>query len=161
MARAVHTNSDRSNRPLIAVNCAAIPASLMEAELFGHVKGAFTGAISDRKGYFERADGSTLLLDEIGEIDQGLQVKLLRVLQERQVCRIGDGSPVDLDFRLIAATQRNLAQDVADGRFRQDLFYRLNVFPVTLPPLRERPEDIEPLVNHFLGILSKGKMMPS
>jgi two-component system response regulator AtoC len=155
VARAVHTNSDRARRPLISVNCGAIPATLIEAELFGHVKGAFTGAVGDRKGYFERAHGSTLFLDEIGELNLDLQVKLLRVLQEKQICRIGDSRPVDLDFRLIAASQWDLAREAKEGRFRQDLFYRLNVFPVTLPPLRERPEDIEPLVNHLLGRFSR------
>jgi two-component system, NtrC family, response regulator AtoC len=154
-ARAVHHHSARGQRAMIAVNCAAIPASLIEAELFGHVKGAFTGATGDRKGYFERADGSTLFLDEIGELPLDLQVKFLRVLQEHQIFRVGESRPHRVDFRLIAATQRDLAQDVRDHHFRQDLFYRLNVFPVTLPPLRERPEDVAPLVEHFLDRISR------
>ncbi|HUT55951.1 MAG TPA: sigma-54 dependent transcriptional regulator [bacterium] len=158
VARAVHTNSPRSDLPLIAVNCAAIPATLMEAELFGHVKGAFTGAVGDRKGYFERADGSTLFLDEIGELNIDLQVKLLRVLQERQISRVGDPRPVGLDFRLIAATQRDLTLEVKEGRFRQDLYYRLSVFPVSLPPLRERPEDVEPLIANCLKKLGRGDL---
>jgi two-component system, NtrC family, response regulator AtoC len=151
VARAVHTNSDRAGRPLIPVNCGAIPASLMEAEFFGHVKGAYTGAVSDQKGYFERADGSTLFLDEIGELPRDLQVKLLRALQESQINRVGDSKLMSLDFRLIAATQRDLEVEVKAGRFREDLYYRLNVFPVRLPPLRERSEDIPLLVDHFLS----------
>lgn len=151
VARAVHTNSERAGRPLIAVNCGAIPATLMESEFFGHVKGAFTGAISDHKGYFERADQSTLFLDEIGELPRELQVKLLRALQEGQINRVGDSRLISMDFRLIAATQRDLEIEHREGRFREDLYYRLNVFPVRLPPLRERSEDIPLLVDHFLN----------
>jgi DNA-binding NtrC family response regulator len=161
VARAVHTNSDRSHRPLIAVNCGAIPPSLIESEFFGHVKGAFTGAVSDHKGFFERADRSTLFLDEIGELPMDLQVKLLRVLQEGQINRVGDSCTIDLDFRLIVATQRNLDEEVRTGRFRQDLYYRLNVFPIKLPPLRERSEDIPALVGHFLKLSPRPGMRMS
>ncbi len=150
VARAIHTNSPRAHRPLIAVNCGAIPATLMESEFFGHVKGSFTGAVADHKGFFERADGSTLFLDEIGELPRELQVKLLRALQEGQIIPIGGSRPISLDFRLIAATSRDLESEVKQGRFREDLFYRIHVFPVRLPPLRERCEDIPLLVEHFL-----------
>jgi len=155
VARAIHNNSDRADRPLIAVNCGAIPPTLMEAEFFGHVKGAFTGAVRDRRGFFERADGSTLFLDEVGELPPDLQVKLLRALQERQVTKLGDGRVIDVDFRLIAATQRDLGEDIKEGRFRQDLYYRLHVVPVHVPPLRDRPEDVRPLVELFLSKSSR------
>jgi DNA-binding NtrC family response regulator len=151
VARAVHTNSDRSHRPMIAVNSSAIPPALMESEFFGHVRGAFTGAVGDHKGFFERADGSTLFLDEIGELPLELQVKLLRAIQDEQVSRVGGSRPIDLDFRLIAATQRDLDKETRAGRFRQDLYYRLNIINIALPPLRDRPEDIPPLVRHFIG----------
>jgi len=149
IARAIHSASKRSDRPLIKVNCAALPANLVESELFGHEKGAFTGAIARRVGRFELADGGTLFLDEIGEIPPEVQVKLLRVLQEREIDRVGGKLPIKVDVRVIAATNRKLLQEVANKAFREDLFYRLNVFPIQMPPLRERPEDI-PLLARFL-----------
>lgn len=155
VARALHNNSDRAKRPLIAVNCAAISPALMESEFFGHVKGSFTSAHADHKGYFERAHNSTLFLDEIGELPIELQAKLLRVLQEGQINRVGESRPIDLDVRLIAATQKDLAQEVKQGRFRKDLFYRLNTFMVVLPPLRERLHDVPILVKLFMSRSAK------
>ena len=149
IARAIHYASQRKNQPLIKVNCAALPANLIESELFGHEKGAFTGALAKRIGRFELAHGGTLFLDEIGEIPLDIQVKLLRVLQEREFERVGGQIPIKVDVRVIAATNRNLLREVAEKNFREDLFYRLNVFPLTTPPLRERLEDI-PLLVHFL-----------
>jgi formate hydrogenlyase transcriptional activator len=149
IARAVHSASKRRDKPLIKVNCAALPAGLVESELFGHEKGAFSGAIARRQGRFELADGGTLFLDEIGELPAEAQVKLLRVLQEREFDRVGGTVPIKVDVRVIAATNRDLLQEVQEKRFREDLYYRLNVFPVRLPPLRERPDDI-PLLAHFL-----------
>jgi PAS domain S-box-containing protein len=149
IARAVHSASPRKDKPLIKVNCAALPAGLVESELFGHEKGAFSGAIAKRLGRFELADGGTIFLDEIGEVPAEAQVKLLRVLQEREFDRVGGTAPVRVDVRVIAATNRDLLQEVRDKRFREDLYYRLNVFPIRLPPLRERPDDI-PLLVHFL-----------
>jgi PAS domain S-box-containing protein len=151
IARAVHSNSGRKDRPLIKVNCAALPAGLIESELFGHEKGAFTGALERRIGRFELAHGGTLFLDEIGELSPEVQVKLLRVLQEREFERIGGSATIKVDVRVIAATNRDLAKGVADGTFRQDLYYRLNVFPVVLPPLRERPDDVPLLVHYFVA----------
>lgn len=150
IAHAIHDNSRRRERPLIKVNCAAISAGLVESELFGHEKGAFTGALQARKGRFELADGGTLLLDEIGELAPETQVKLLRVLQEQEFERVGSGTPIRVDVRIIAATNRDLARRVAEGQFREDLFYRLNVFPIEVPPLRERSGDIPLLARHFL-----------
>jgi PAS domain S-box-containing protein len=150
IARAIHQSSARSERPLIRVNCAAVPRELFESEFFGHVKGAFTGAVRDRAGRFELADGGTLFLDEIGEIPLELQSKLLRVLQEGQFERVGSDRTVEVDVRIIAATNRDLRQEVAHGRFREDLYFRLNVFPIAAVPLRERPEDIPLLATHFL-----------
>jgi transcriptional regulator with GAF, ATPase, and Fis domain len=150
VARALHDASPRRNKPLIRVNCAAISAELFESEFFGHAKGAFTGAVKDRVGRFQLADGGTIFLDEIGELPLGLQGKLLRVLQEKQFERVGEDRSRTVDVRVIAATNRDLAAEVETGNFRQDLFYRLSVFPIHLPPLRERPEDIEPLARHFL-----------
>lgn len=150
IARAVHSYSKRKDRPLIKVNCAALPSGLIESELFGHEKGAFTGATEKRIGRFELADGGTLFLDEIGEIPPEVQVKLLRVLQEREFERVGGNKTIRVDVRLIAATNRDLPKFVVEGKFRQDLYYRLNVFPVYLPPLRERPEDIPLLVHYFV-----------
>lgn len=149
IARAVHSASKRRDKPLIKINCAALPAGLVESELFGHEKGAFTGAIAKRIGRFELADGGTIFLDEIGEIPLEVQVKLLRVLQEREFDRVGGKSPIEVDVRVIAATNRDLFQAVAEKTFREDLFYRLNVFPLLTPPLRNRAEDI-PLLVSFL-----------
>jgi len=153
IARAIHAASPRKNRPLIKVNCAALPSSLIESELFGHEKGAFTGATSKRIGRFELAEGGTLFLDEIGEIPLEVQVKLLRVIQEREFERVGGQMPIKMDVRVITATNRNLLQEVAGKKFREDLFYRLNVFPLTTPPLRERLEDIPLLVKFLIGKL--------
>jgi DNA-binding NtrC family response regulator len=149
MARRVHVKSRRASRPFISVNCAAIPENLLESELFGHEKGAFTGAVARRIGKFEEANGGTLLLDEISEMDGRLQAKLLRALQEREIDRVGGGKPVKVDIRVIATSNRDLAQAAKDGRFREDLFYRLNVVNLRLPPLRERPGDIVALAEHF------------
>jgi transcriptional regulator with GAF, ATPase, and Fis domain len=150
VARAIHDQSVRRQRPLITVNCASIPRELFESEFFGHVKGAFTGALRDRAGRFQAADGGTLLLDEVGEIPLDLQAKLLRVLQEGRFERVGEEATRTVDVRIIAATNRDLQDDVAAGRFRRDLFYRLSVFPITLPPLRERVEDIGRLATYFI-----------
>ena len=154
VARAIHERSDRSERPLIRVNCAAIPAELFESEFFGHVKGSFTGAVKDRAGRFELADGGTIFLDEVGEIPIALQSKLLRVLQEGQYERVGDESTKKVDVRIIAATNKNLQDEVEVGNFREDLYFRLNVFPVNVIPLRERLDDIPLLAQHFLSVLS-------
>lgn len=151
VARAIHFNSDRKNGPFVAVNCAAIPENLLETELFGYVKGAFTGANQNKKGLFEEADKGTLFLDEIGELPPALQVKLLRVLQENEVRRVGATKPTKVDVRVIAASVKNLEEEVKSGRFRDDLFYRLNVLHIHLPPLRERKDDIPLLVEHFLN----------
>jgi len=150
IARAIHSASPRKNNPLIKVNCAALPSGLVESELFGHEKGAFTGAIAKRIGRFELANGGTLFLDEIGEIPLEVQVKLLRVLQEREFERVGGQTPIKVDVRIIAATNRNLLHEVSEKNFREDLFYRLNVFPLTTPPLRERLDDIPQLVNFMI-----------
>lgn len=155
VARALHFNSSRAGNPFIAVNCGAIPENLLESELFGHAKGAFTDAIRMKKGLFEEADGGTLFLDEIGELPPQLQVKLLRVLQEGEIRRIGESKPIKVDVRIIAATVKDLAKEVIEGRFRDDLYYRLNVLPIHIPPLRERKEDIPLLVNHFIKKYSK------
>jgi transcriptional regulator with GAF, ATPase, and Fis domain len=149
IARAIHSTSKRKDKPLIKVNCAALPSGLVESELFGHEKGAFSGAIARRLGRFELADGGTIFLDEIGELPAEAQVKLLRVLQEREFDRVGGDAPIRVDVRVIAATNRDLLKEVQEKTFREDLFYRLNVFPVSLPPLRERRDDI-PLLVHFL-----------
>jgi formate hydrogenlyase transcriptional activator len=151
VARAIHRRSKRSARAFIAVNCAAIPRDLIASELFGHEKGAFTGAVQRRLGRFELADGGTIFLDEVGELAAETQVALLRVLQEREFERVGGGERIRVDVRVIAATNRDLSAEVAEGTFRQDLFYRLNVFPLDVPPLRERREDIPLLVEYFIG----------
>ena len=160
IARAIHEASRRSGRPLIRVNCAAIPRDLFESEFFGHAKGAFTGAIRDRIGRFELADGGTLFLDEVGEIPLDLQSKLLRVLQERVFERIGEAKTRAVDVRLVAATNRDLGAEVRRGRFREDLFFRLNVFPIQVRPLRERPEDIAPIAQHFLQAAARRLRVP-
>jgi two-component system response regulator FlrC len=150
IARYIHRNSDRSSGPFVAVNCAALPETLLESELFGHEKGAFTGAIGRKKGKFELAQNGTLLLDEISEMAVSVQAKLLRVLQEREVDRVGGQTPIQVDVRVLATTNRDLAEEVKAGNFRQDLYYRLNVVPLHLPPLRRRPEDVVHLAVHFL-----------
>ena len=155
VARAIHVASERRDRPMLAVNCAALSESLLESELFGHEKGAFTGADRLRRGRFELADGGTLLLDEISEIAPGLQAKLLRVLQENQFERVGSSLTQQVDVRVIATTNRNLEEEVAAGKFRQDLYYRLNVVPIELPSLRNRLEDIPELSRHFLHLVAK------
>ncbi len=156
-ARYIHEQSSRADKPFIAINCAAIPETMLESILFGHEKGTFTGAIAARAGKFEQANGGTLLLDEISEMDLGLQAKLLRVIQEKEVERLGSNKTVALDVRLLATTNRNLKAEVAAGRFREDLFYRLNVFPLNLPPLRERTGDIVPLAQRFIDQFEPGK----
>jgi len=150
VARALHYHSDRSQLPFMPVNCGAIPENLLESELFGHSKGAFTDAIRMKKGLFEEADGGTLFLDEIGELPPQLQVKLLRVLQDGEIRRVGEAKAIQIDVRIVAATVKDLVKEVNEGRFRDDLFYRLNVVPVHIPPLRERKEDIPLLVTHFI-----------
>jgi len=150
IARALHYASPRAGGPLVKVNCAALAESLLEAELFGHEKGAFTGAVASRKGRFEVADGGSIFLDEIGDLPPHLQVKLLRVLQEREFERVGSSRPIKVDVRLLAATHRDLEALVREGRFREDLYYRINVVTIALPPLRERREDLPPLIEHFL-----------
>ncbi len=150
VARAIHSRGARKGQPFVAINCGAIPENLLESELFGHKKGSFTDATADRRGLFEEASGGTLFLDEIGELPLNLQVKLLRVLQEEHIRRIGDSRDVKVDVRIIAATHRDLAAEAKAGRFREDLFYRINVLPILIPPLRARKEDVHLLIDHFL-----------
>jgi two-component system NtrC family response regulator len=157
VARALHYRSPRASRPFLPVNCAAIPRELLESELFGHVKGSFTGAVRDRAGKFEEAGGGTLFLDEIGELPVELQAKILRVLQEKEVTPVGANQPIRVDVRIVAATNRDLEEEIEEGRFREDLYYRLAVVPIHLPSLRERPEDIPLLVAHFLKSLRPGE----
>ncbi len=150
IARAIHFNSSRAKKPFITINCSAIPENLMESELFGHVKGAFTGAVKDKAGKFEAADGGTIFLDEIGDIRKDLQVKLLRVLQEKSIDKVGSTQDINVDVRVIAATNILLETAIEEGKFREDLFYRISVIPILLPPLRERKDDITLLVQHFM-----------
>jgi two-component system nitrogen regulation response regulator NtrX len=159
VARAVHRLSTRAGAPFIEVNCAAIPSELIESELFGHIKGSFTGAVNDRAGKFELADRGTLFLDEIGDMSLAAQAKVLRVLEDGVVTRIGGSKPHAVDVRVIAATNKHLENEIAEGRFRQDLFYRLNVVPVSVPPLRDRREDIPALVQHFVNLLTQREGM--
>jgi two-component system nitrogen regulation response regulator NtrX len=155
VARAIHRHSPREKQPFVEVNCAAIPGELIESELFGHMKGSFTGAIADRAGKFEQANKGTLFLDEIGDMSMNAQAKVLRVLQDNVITRIGGQKPISVDVRVIAATNKSLEQEIAAGRFREDLYYRLNVVPIHVPPLREHREDIPALVNHFLLTMSE------
>jgi len=154
IARAIHRASPRATKAFVGINCAAIPEALLESELFGHVRGAFTGASGDKTGLFEHANGGTLLLDEIGELPIGLQAKLLRVLQEGEIRRVGDQKTRTVDVRVLAATARDLEAETRAGRFREDLFYRINVVVIELPPLRERQDDIAPLARHFAARLA-------
>src|SRR5437660_1150952 len=161
LARYVHSRSTRAKRPFISINCAAIPEHLLESELFGHEKGAFTGAIARRIGKFEEATGGTLLLDEISEMDVRLQSKLLRAIQERVIDRVGGTKPVPVDIRIIATSNRNLQEAVREGTFREDLLYRLNVVNLKIPPLRDRPADVLELAQHFVRIYAQANAMPS
>ncbi len=161
VARAIHRGSQRARKPFVEVNCAAIPGELIESELFGHVKGSFTGAISDRAGKFEQAHDGTLFLDEIGDMSQNAQAKVLRVLQDGLVTRIGGSKPVQVDVRVLAATNKDLVEEIAVGRFREDLYYRLNVVPVAVPSLRERQDDIPLLVRYFLQQFAERDGLPS
>ncbi|MCS7337379.1 MAG: sigma 54-interacting transcriptional regulator, partial [Verrucomicrobiae bacterium] len=161
VAQAIHYNSDRADGPFVRVHCAALPEALVESELFGHVRGAFTGAVRDRKGRFELADGGTLFLDEVGDVPPSIQVKLLRVLQEQEFERVGDTRTIRVNVRVIAATHRDLPSMIATGRFREDLYYRLNVFPIHIPPLRKRVADILPLAEHFLNLYARQHNKPA
>jgi two-component system nitrogen regulation response regulator NtrX len=161
VARAIHAQSPRAKQPFIEVNCAAIPSELIESELFGHMKGSFTGAVQDRAGKFEQADGGTLFLDEIGDMSLAAQAKVLRVLQEGEVTRIGGAKVRKVDVRVLAATNKKLEAEISEGRFREDLYYRLNVVPITVPPLRERRDDIPMLVQHFLARIGKESGLPA
>jgi two-component system response regulator HydG len=161
LARLIHRHSRRADGPYLGINCGAMPENLLEAELFGHVRGAYTGAHKDHKGLFETAHGGTLFLDEIGETGEGFQVKLLRALQERRIRRLGDNREIEVDVRIIAASNKSLAQLVMQGRFRRDLFFRVKVVPIHLPPLRERPEDILPIAERYLQVLGeRGERQP-
>ena len=160
IAREIHRASDRARRPFVAVNCSAIPEGLLESELFGHEKGAFTGAVRQKKGRFEVADGGTIFLDEIGDMSAALQAKLLRFLQDHTFLRVGGSSDISIDVRMIAATNRDLDAAVADGSFREDLFFRLNVVSIVMPPLRDRPEDVPLLVEYFLRVFAPAGSKP-
>ena len=155
VARAIHRLSSRNEKPLVEVNCAAIPSELIESELFGHIKGSFTGAVADRAGKFEQAHGGTLFLDEIGDMSLAAQAKVLRALEQGVVTRVGSSKAVQVDVRVIAATNKELESEIREGRFREDLFYRLNVVPIEIPPLRNRREDIPMLVHHFVDLLEQ------
>jgi DNA-binding NtrC family response regulator len=159
VARAVHDQSERSSKKFVDVNCAAIPSDLLESELFGHEKGAFTGASGQRIGKFEQADGGTLFLDEIGDMTSDSQAKVLRALQENRIVRVGGNKPIDIDVRILAATNKDLQHEIQEGNFREDLFHRLNVIPIQLPPLRERREDIPLLANWYLNKLSEKEII--
>ena len=161
VARAIHYNSPRRDRPFVTVNCGALPEPLLESELFGHMRGSFTGAVSNKDGLFEVADGGTLFFDEIADAPPGIQVKLLRVLQEPEFRRIGGTRTIKVDVRIIAATNKDLDKAVAQGLFREDLYYRLNVIPITLPPLRSHPDDIPLLVQHFLTVFGQRANKPA
>lgn len=154
-AKAIHTQSPRAEGPMVIVNCGAIPENLLESELFGHVKGAYTGAVSTKEGLFEKANQGTLFLDEIGELPLDLQVKILRAIQEEEIMRVGDRRPIQLDIRIIAATNKSLEEEVNNRRFRQDLYYRLNVVNLAVPAMVQRLDDLPLLVNHFIGKFSK------
>ena len=160
VARALHRLSTRADAPFVEVNCAAIPSELIESELFGHMKGAFTSAHADRTGKFEQADGGTLFLDEIGDMSPAAQAKVLRALQEGIVTRVGGEQPIDVDVRVVAATNKDLTAEIAEGRFREDLFFRLNVVPIEVPPLRERRDDIPMLVRHFVELAVEEQRLP-
>ncbi|MCC6347166.1 MAG: sigma-54 factor interaction domain-containing protein, partial [Nitrospirales bacterium] len=149
IARAIHCNSSRADKPFIPINCSAIPEHLLESELFGHVEGAFTGAVAAKKGLFEEAAGGTVFLDEIGDLGMGLQSKLLRVIEDHHIRPVGGNQSVRIDIRFISATNRDIEGMIREGRFREDLFYRINVVTLRLPPLRERKEEVEPLVRYF------------
>jgi two-component system nitrogen regulation response regulator NtrX len=155
VARAIHRLSNRAEQPFVEVNCAAIPSELIESALFGHIKGSFTGAVADRTGKFEQAHGGTLFLDEVGDMSQEAQAKVLRALEEGVVTRVGGSKAIEVDVRVIAATNKDLAREIDEGRFREDLFYRLNVVPIHVPPLRERRDDIPMLVGHFTDLLAQ------
>jgi two-component system response regulator HydG len=160
VANAIHHNSPRAGQPFIKVSCAALPETLLESELFGHEKGAFTGAVSRREGRFQLAHRGTIFLDEVGEMNPAIQTKLLRVLQEKEFEPLGSARTIKVDIRVIAATNKDLTKEVKEGRFREDLYYRLNVVPITMPPLRDRKEDIPPLADHFLSIFREKNRKP-
>ena len=155
VAHMIHENSSRSKKPMVEVNCAAIPSELIESELFGHTKGSFTSAIKDRAGKFEQADGGTLFLDEIGDMSLSAQAKVLRALQENEITRVGSDKPIKVNVRVLAATNKDLKKEIAEGHFREDLFHRLNVIPIHVPSLDDRKEDIPLLVNHFAEVICK------
>ena len=161
IARVIHYGGPRKDKPFLAENCGALSENLLESELFGHVRGAFTGAVAEKKGIFELADGGTVFLDEVGEMSPAMQVKLLRILQDGEYRPVGGMQHRTVDVRLLAATNRNLEEEVKKGNFREDLFYRVNVFPITLPPLRDRTEDIPSLANHFLQKLARKMKRPA